>query len=145
MGNKVKLQDGDWDILFGSGEAITIGRTVVPIKPLGIAKYGVIALMLGELTSDPVVVKFIKSIQGQPTANNNLSEVCQTIGDALASKIPAIIEICTGLDKDDVELLPPDIVTMLIEKIVAVNAKSYQDFVKNLVALGANLGATMQG
>lgn len=118
----MKLSDGDWKNLL-PGEAVQIGSTVIDIAPLTLEQ----------------LAKVIRRVSAMRRKDATEDEII----DSMIAAAPDILEICTGLEKDDIRRLPAKTAFTLIEAVYRINKISQEGLLKNFRAAADVIRTTL--
>lgn len=117
----------DWDHLF-PGDKLKIGDKTIPIIPLNLGSIASITRQL-KVFSDLFTKEGI-TLKNYAEHKNLLPVVSNILEQA-----PEIIEEASNIHKDDISAMPPHIALELIQKVLEVNLKNKEDFLKNFQSL----------
>ncbi|MEO5332152.1 MAG: hypothetical protein H7839_09025 [Magnetococcus sp. YQC-5] len=138
------LDDGDWEALF-PGEELVIGNKTFYLRPLGLDGYSRVVQLVTTSIQQAKESRVLEKMQGESLSVDEALVIGQLVVKLLSENIPEVIEICLGLNRADAARLPPGVVTGIVERIIDINAKSQEGFVKNLVALIQKVATQVQG
>lgn len=122
-----RLTDDDWADLL-PGQPVTLGKTTIVISPLGVGDLKAVSTVImamiekGGLPMDAVDVD----------SDEGLAKLFVTVLDGA----PALLELASGLHRDDIAKLPIIKGIELVRVILEVNIASKEALEKNCVALG---------
>ena len=121
------------------GENLTIGDQVIVIRPLGLRK-------IKEITSKVSALFKILSEKGvtfsesnEVPANFKTPENLLLIAETLVTQFPEVLEEVSGIDKEDLEELPVDIIVDILSVCLEVNLKSKESLLGNWQSLTGKL------
>jgi hypothetical protein len=121
----------DFDELF-PGSTLSIGTTVVIIRPLGLEQIALISKRIkgiGKILSDEGVT------WENYAEKSSLFKIAVTILDSF----PDVLEEASNIDIADLKRLPLECITQIINKVIEVNLQSRDDLVKNFKSLTEQL------
>ena len=110
-----------------------LGKTVLTIEPLGFT----------DLAKFTVKIKAIFSSVGEKGISANEVESPDgmiAMFEAGMEHAPDLLEMATGLHRDDIAKLPLGPAVALLRAVIEVNIDSQESLLKNLRALGEMLG-----
>lgn len=122
----------DLEALF-PGETLTIGESVVDIRPLGILQLSIVVRKLKG---------FVGVLEGDGVTwdNYNLPENMLKIAIVLLEQFPDVLEEASNIDGDDLKGLPIEVIVQILDKVIEVNLKSKSTLEKNFKSLIGKLG-----
>lgn len=124
----IKLTQNDWEELLPS-VAVTLGKTIVEIKPLGVEHLKSMVLKISTVYQAMVE-------RGITLDSMDTTEGMAAIFDTVVDYSPKLLEEATGIDANDIIKLPFAKGVELLRAVLEVNLSSYQDLLKNFKALG---------
>ena len=113
----------DLDSLF-PGESLTIGKTVIVIKPLGFEHIANLTIKL-EGMGDALVEK------GVTWDNYNEPANIFKIAVVTLKNFPDVLEEASNIKIEDLKKAPIEVIVDIVEKIISVNLKSKESLEKN--------------
>jgi len=129
---KARLTDADFELLL-PGSPLTIGKTDIVIRPLGI----------GELKDILARVNVIGSglrDEGITASNYTEAEQILKLVTLIMDKAPAILSDAAKIALEDLVRLPLAINAQILEKVLEVNIESQEGLEKNLQRLADMIG-----
>lgn len=120
-----RLTQDDWDDLIPE-TAVQLGKTTLIIRPLGIK----------DLKTVGVKVKAIFAGLDDEVIDFDTDEGLSKLFVLALDKAPDILEMCSGLHRDDIAALPIASAVALFRAVLEANISSRESLVKNFVALG---------
>lgn len=121
---KFKLTDEDFSLLL-PGKVITIGKSQVPIKPLGIADLKFIFQRLASIWA-------VLSDKGITTANYNQEDNLFTLVEVIMDKAPDVLADASGIEVGDLQRLPLVVNVKILTEVLKINIESQEGLEKNL-------------
>lgn len=126
------LDENDWAALFGTG-TVQIGRKTIDIRPFGIKDLA-------------VVIKRIDRIKKKiPFEDLDLERDMDRIAAAITEDGLDLLELATGIDRNDLERMPLAKLSEIAAETIRVNIESQQSLIKNLKALTSQVAGMVQG
>ena len=132
----IKLSEEDWKSLL-PGKEITIGSTSFMIFPLGIRSLTNIIVSLKaalkELTEAEItLVNFVEA------------DKFIIFASIILNKAPDVLSIATGVDIEDIKMLPLNPAVKLLEEVIDINVESQENLLKNLTSLAGKMGTIVK-
>lgn len=132
MSDEVKrLTDDDWDLLLPE-KSITLGKTLYPIKPMGLE-------VLASVVAD---VKTIQSdLKEAGVTLENYSDIDRLVfmTSAILENVPQALQKASGLHIEDLKRLPLNIVVKVLGTVLDINIESHEGLEKNLLDLAEKI------
>ena len=128
---KVKLTDSDWDLLL-PGKVVTLGNTILDVKPLGLEDLGSIIRRVSTIRDD-------LSKSGLTLENYSKGEGLMKLTTILVEKIPDVLSDATGVAVEDIRKLPLTMTMSLLSAVIEVNLQSQEGLLKNFETLAENV------
>lgn len=125
-----RLTDDDWGDLL-PGYPVTLGKTTIVIKPLGIADLKDVSTKIQAIMGGDIDSIDIDSEAGINALFNRFIE-----------HAPEVLEMATGVHRDDIKRLPIGKGVELVKAAIEANLNSGKSLRKNFLALGAMLKGT---
>lgn len=129
---KVKLNQSDWDALFPETPFI-IGSTELSLVPLSLAQVAQLIKKLA-MIKDKSAFDF-QRLRPSETESVTVETIIEFVA-FLLEQAPDILSDLSGLDVEDIQALPVNIVVDLAIACVNLNIASYEGLLKNLTGLG---------
>jgi len=142
MSERIRLATTDWDEIF-LVETYKIGKTLIPIKPLGMEDLAIVAQIISQVREE-IIAKWPTN-----TKNKTISEVIADVMPAIISviqiEIPEALERLSNIAKEDIIKLPATIALDLTIKCLDINLGSMESLSKNFMALIVKATTLSQG
>jgi len=132
---KVKLSEGDWELLLPS-KSVTLGGTVVDIKPLGLEEFVKAVTRITTIRED-----FAQA--GVTLENFNTGEGLTKFATILIEKLPDVLSDATKLEVNDLKRLPLASAVCLLDAVLEANIESQDGLLKNFEALAGKVSRLM--
>ncbi len=129
-----RLSEDDWNILF-PGEEFVIGSTVLTIQPLSLQNLNTVTRKLIFLRH-----KFVEF-----GGFDGTDEQLATLAQLVISELPELLEVMSGLNKEDIRKLPLDISVDLFTTCLSVNINDQRDLMGKVLTLSTVLRNFMAG
>lgn len=127
-----RLTDDDWGALLNV-ETVQLGRTLVEVRPYGLEELAVIGAIWRRVAG-------AKGISAGDMADR-IDEVIE----AAPEYLPHLMEMATGIHRDDLKRLPASKQMEMAAAIIRVNADSKEGLIKNFMGLVGAVTLMMSG
>lgn len=136
----IRLQQDDWDCLFKS-EVFELGKQIIVLKPSNLTDLAVVGQIIIDV-SDKIIAamnpedvdRVKKDIQSQDQTSfiEIAQKIIPTIVTISENSIPMAMEILTNVDREDIKLLPTDVLISFVLAAININIGSMESLAKNL-------------
>jgi len=126
----------DLEQLF-PGDTLTIGSSVIHIRPLGV-------LQLSTITNK--LKGFLSNIQEEGITWSNFKEPENMfkVAATIVGQAPEILAEAANVELEDIQALPLEVNVMILDKVIEVNMKSKEALEGNFKSLAAKFGGILQ-
>lgn len=147
-GKKFKLVEEDYKALFVP-ETFTIGTTVLTFEAQSIGGFSRLLGRVGEIMDTTKGIDFsplmntmnsgVMSLRSTGTGKSMVPFIAKILGE----HVPELLEMLTGLDREDAKKIPVSIAMELLAKAIDLNLKGHEDFAKNFETLTESVVSLM--
>jgi hypothetical protein len=135
--DKFRLTDEDFALLLPT-EVVTVGKSLVPVAPLGIADLQILVQKLSAIHSDLVEA-------GITLKNYSDESKLLPLVDIIMGKAPTILSDASGIAVEDLRRLPLTSTVKIASEVLRINVKSQEGLEKNLSSLADMIARIQSG